>query len=492
MTEGGTLEYDVIVVGGGNAALCAALSAREAGAKVLLMEKAPVEYRGGNCSYTGGGFRFTHGGASELRPLLSDPSSLDGQEDVGAYKPEEYRQDMLERTGGMTDRPLLDRLIAESYPTVRWMAEVGVAFELSLGTREMEKGRPNPRIGVRAVGSGAGLLNMLYTSARRAGVTVVYETKMVALLQDGQGAVCGVACRDSEGTHQVKAGGVVLACGGFEANQEMRLKYLGGAWEQAKVRGSRFNTGDGHRAALELGAKAVGQWTGCHGTPIDLDAPATGSPDSVDRLPRRSYHYGIMLNIRGRRFVDEGEDFALNNFVEMGPTILKQPRGIAFQLFDSKVTDLLEERYGSAAVMERDTLGQVAEGLGLDPAVVEGTVAEFNAAVQEGTFNPGRLDGKRTVGVTPSKSNWAMRIDTPPFRAFRVTGGITYTFGGLKIDTMARVQDTEDRPIPGLYAAGEIVGGFFYYDSLRASGLMHGAVFGRTAGAEAASRRAGG
>jgi tricarballylate dehydrogenase len=328
---------------------------------------------------------------------------------------------------------------------------------------------------------------MHYSAARKLGVEVVYETKMLNLLQDSNGAVNGVRVRDKDGVQDLHAKGVILACGGFEANQEMRLKYLGGPWERAKVRGSKYNTGDGHRAALELGAKVSGQWTGCHATPIDVDAPDTGSPDSVDRLPRRSYPFGIMINLNGQRFVDEGEDFALHNFVEIGRSILEQPQGLAFQIFDGKTTSLLEPRYGSASPTKANTIEELAQKLGLKPQVVARTVEEFNAAAQDGPFDPKKLDGKGTQGLSPPKSNWALPIDTPPFLAYKVTGGITYTFGGLKINRMAQVIDTEDNVIPGLYAAGEIVGGFFYFDSLRASGLMHGAVFGRIGGANAAA-----
>ena len=485
MAEDSGLYFDVIVVGGGNAAMCAALSAREKGARVLLMEKASPLERGGNCPYTGGGFRFTHDGAEDLRPLLADPSVLDGLEDrISPYTAEDYRREMLEKTAGRTDPELLETLIGESYPTVRWMREQGIEFELSgRGAKVM----PGVRVGASAVGSGPGLIAMHYTAARRHGVEVVYETKMLRLLTDDAGDVKGVVAEDAEGVQEIRAGGVVLACGGFEASSDMRAEHLGGHWGQAKVRGSRHNTGDGHRAALEIGARMAGQWKGYHGTPIDADAPATGSPDSVDRLPRRSYPFGVMVNIGGERFVDEGADFALNNFVEMGALILKQPQGIAYQIFDAKVESLLEERYGSAAVVTAETVGELAESLGLDRAKVEGTIAEFNGAVREGEFDPSKLDGKGTKGVEPPKSNWALAIDTPPFSAYRVTGGITYTFGGLKIDTGARVLDGEGMPIRGLYAAGEIVGGFFYFDSLRASGLMHGAVFGRIGGANAAA-----
>ncbi len=484
MAEDSGLFFDVIVVGGGNAAMCAALSAREKGVRVLLMEKATPEERGGNCPYTGGGFRFTHNGAEALRPLLADPSALDGLEDrISPYTAEDYRREMLEKTAGRTNPALLETLIGESYPTVRWMREQGIEFELSgRGARVM----PGVRVGASAVGSGPGLIAMHYTAARRHGVEVVYETKMQRLLRDASGGVRGVMAEDAEGVQEIRAEGVVLACGGFEASSEMRSEHLGVHWGKAKVRGSRHNTGDGHRAALEIGASTAGQWTGFHGTPIDADAPDTGSPDSVDRLPRRSYPFGVMVNTNGERFVDEGKDFALNNFVEMGALILKQPRGIAFQIFDAKSDSLLEERYGSASAVRASSIGELAEKSGLDKAKLEGTIGDFNSSVQEGEFDPLRLDGKGTKGIEPPKSNWARAIDTPPFSAYRVTGGITYTFGGLKINTQAQVLDGEERPIRGLFAAGEIVGGFFYFDSLRASGLMHGAVFGRIGGANAA------
>ena len=490
MAENFGLYFDVIVVGGGNAAMCAALSAKEKGARVLLMEKAAPEERGGNCPYTGGGFRFTHNGTDDLRPLLADPSVLEGLEDaISPYTASDYRREMLEKTAGRTNPKLLATLIAESYPTVLWMRGQGIEFELSgRGARVA----PGVRVGASAVGSGPGLIAMHYTAARRHGVEVVYETKMLRLLTDDSGAVTGVVAEDADGVQEIGAGGVVLACGGFEASSEMRAEHLGGHWGGAKVRGSRHNTGDGHRAASEIGASTAGQWTGYHGTPIDADAPDTGSPDSVDRLPRRSYPFAVMLNMDGERFVDEGSDFALNNFVEMGSLILKQPGGIAYQVFDAKAESLLEERYGSACAVRGSTIGELAEMMGLDRSKVEGTIGKFNAAVQQGEFDPSRMDGKGTEGIEPPKSNWARAIDKPPFSAYRVTGGITYTFGGLKINTRAQVLDGEDRPIPGLFAAGEIVGGFFYFDSLRASGLMHGAVFGRIGGANAAGRMRGG
>ena len=234
MAEDSGLYFDVIVVGGGNAAMCAALSARERGARVLLMEKAAPEERGGNCPYTGGGFRFTHNGAEELRPLLADPSVLEGLEgSISPYTAGEYRREMLEKTEGRTNPELLDTLIEESYPTVLWMRERGIEFELSgRGARVT----PGVRVGASAVGSGPGLIAMHYTAARRHGVEVVYETKMLRLLADGSGVV-GVAAEDSEGVQEIRAGGVVLACGGFEASAGMRAEHLGGHWEGRRCGG---------------------------------------------------------------------------------------------------------------------------------------------------------------------------------------------------------------------------------------------------------------
>jgi tricarballylate dehydrogenase len=279
---------------------------------------------------------------------------------------------------------------------------------------------------------------------------------------------------------------VVLACGGFEANPEMRVKYLGSHWESAKVRGSRYNTGDGHRVALDVGAAPAGQWTGCHGTPIDADAPPAGDLPLTDAMPRRSYPLGIMVNVEGRRFIDEGASFAEQTFVRVGEAVLAQERSMAFQVFDARSAPLLEPRYGGSTPAMSDSIEGLSEDIGINPGVLRGTVDAYNAEAHDAEYAHRLLDGRSTRTLSPAKTNWAIRIDRPPFLAYRVTGGITYTYGGLKIDAEARVLDMEDRPIAGLYAAGEIVGGIFYHGSLRAAGLMHGSVFGRLGGAHAA------
>ena len=481
--------YDVIVVGAGNAALCAALSAREQGANTVVLEKAPASAQGGNCMYTGGGFRFVHEGIEDVRGLLDDLSD-DGVAGISmaSYSPEDFRKHLMAVTHGDTDPELAEVIISQSRPTVEWMHSKGVKWELP-STTSVLAGAPTTipsSVGLRAFESGLGLVQMLTTACRRSGIDVLYETKMLRLIQDSRGAVSGVVVKDADGVHEIGCRGVVLACGGFEANQEMRVKYLGPGWERAKVRGAKYNTGDGHRAALEVGAKPAGQWTGCHATPIDVNAPATGDPGITERMPRRAYPLGITVNLGGRRFVDEGDGFAEQTFVKVGRRILEQERGTAFQVFDSKAIPLLEPRYGVSKAMEANGIPELAEKLGINPAMLTATVDGFNAEAHDGDYAARELDGRSTRTLDPPKSNWAIKIDSPPFVAHTVTGGITYTYGGPKIDTNAQVQDMEDNPIPGLFAAGEIVGGILFHNSLRGGGLMHGAVFGKLAGANAA------
>ena len=485
----GQLSYDVIVVGAGNAALCSALAAREQGAGVVVLEKAPAASQGGNCPFTGGGFRFVHEGVEDLRRLVPELTDEDvSRLSMGAYTAEDFRNHLLAVTRGETDPLLMEMLISQSRPTVDWMHSKGVRWELPAGSRS-SRGAPSVipnSVGLSAWRSGAGLVDMLTTAARRSGVDILYETRMLRLLQDPRGGVCGVVAEDADGVHELQSRAVVLACGGFEANSAMRAEHLGQGWERAKVRGSEHNTGDGHRIALEIGAKPNGQWAGCHATPIDADAPATGDPAVTDSMPRRSYPLGITINREGHRFVDEGEGFAEQTFVKVGGRILQQEEGIAFQIFDGKAVPMLEPRYGVSRREEAGSIRKLGDKLGIDAAALEATVGAFDAGAHDGEYDPRVLDGRSTKTLDPPKSNWAIKIDSPPFVAFPVTGGITYTYGGLKINTGAEVLDMEDKAISGLCAAGEIVGGIFCHDSLRAAGLMHGAVFGRLAGANAA------
>jgi tricarballylate dehydrogenase len=240
--------------------------------------------------------------------------------------------------------------------------------------------------------------------------------------------------------------------------------------------------------ALDIGAQPFGHWSSCHAVAWDLNAPPFGDRQIGELFQKHSYPLGIVVNIKGERFLDEGADFRNYTYAEYGRRILAQPKRVAFQIFDSKVLSLLRAEYRIREVTkaEASTVEELAKKLEIDTEGLVRTVREFNAAVRPGEFNPAILDGKTTQGITPPKTNWALPIDTPPFVGFAVTTGITFTFGGLRITPKGEVLDTENRPIQGLFAAGELVGGLFYYNYPGASGLMSGAVFGRLSGAAAA------
>jgi len=283
----------------------------------------------------------------------------------------------------------------------------------------------------------------------------------------------------------------VLAGGGFQANPEWRARYLGAGWELAKVRGTRFNTGDVIKMALDIGAAPVGNWSGCHAVGWERNAPEFGDLAVGDQFQKHSYPFGIMLNADGKRFVDEGADFRNYTYAKYGRVILNQPGQFAWQVFDAKVKHLLRDEYKIKQVT-KVTAQTLEELVGkLDDVDAKSALAEikaYNAAVKtEILFNPNVKDGRRTEGLAVPKSNWANVLDTPPYEAYAVTCGITFTFGGLRINTEAQVMNTDGEPIPGLYAAGELVGGIFYFNYPGGTGLTNGAVFGKLAGASAAS-----
>jgi tricarballylate dehydrogenase len=491
MTDG----VDVIVVGGGNAALCAALAARERGARVLVLEKAPEAERGGNSLFTGGGFRFAHRGLDDLRQdVLTDLTPAEAQAvEVPPYTEEQFYDDLMRLTEDCASPDLADLLVRRSRPTIVWMATQGVRWILMFNRQSFRVGDRHRFWGglnVEAVGGGAGLVQSLYDRAARMGIEVRYETGARRLLVDRRGAVTGLTVRGPEGFEELPARAVVLACGGFEANPEWRTRYLGPGWELARVRGTRHNVGDGIRMALEIGAQPYGHWSGAHAVAWDLNAPEFGDRKVLDLFQKHSYPLGLVVNVRGERFVDEGADFRNYTYAKYGREILRQPRRTAWQLFDQKVVPLLREEYRIREVtkVEADTIEALAQKCEVDVDGLVRTVREYNAAVQDGAFNPAALDGKGTRGIAPPKSNWAQRLDTPPYVAYGVTCGITFTFGGLRVDGRAAVLDTEDRPISGLYAAGELVGGLFYHNYPGGAGLMSGSVFGRLAGEHAALR----
>ena len=487
-------DYDVIVVGAGNAALAAGVSASEHGARVLVLEKAPLGMRGGNTHWSGGVFRFAFDEPRDLDPLLPGiedtyPRFYEG---VTPYTHDDFMGDLQRLTGGQTDPELSEILVSNSLDTVRWVRDTGqVAMEPAIGLSGVEKDgviRFQRGMVVRSEHEGVGLSGSWFATAEKMGVEVRYESAALALMQDAKGRVSGVKVRGPDGTYEVTANAVVLAAGGFEANTHMRAQYLGSPWDQAKVRGTPHNQGDGLRMALDIGAMAWGQWSGCHSTPISADWGHFAPRELTDKSNRLSYLYGVLINRLGRRFLDEGLDMQLFTYAKYGRIILNEPGGMAFQIFDQKTVHLLEPRYSTSEPIAADTLAELIDKLDIDDkAQAVRTLEEFNAAAKTPeNFDPSLKDGVSTSGLDIEKTNWALKLDAPPFHAYSVTGGITFTFGGLKIDDTARVIGTDWRPLPGLYTCGEMVGGLFHDNYAAGSGLMSGAVFGRIAGRNAA------
>jgi tricarballylate dehydrogenase len=484
----------VIVIGGGNAALCAALAARDGGAEVLVLERAPEPLRGGNSRFTAGAMRVVYDGVDDLMTLMPDLSREESESsDFGVYTREQFFDDMGKITRYRCDPDLAEALIGQSLSTLQWMQSKGVRF-LPLYHKQAFKIDGKFRfwggLTIQAWGGGPGLVDSLTEAAHRAGVQIRYGARGVALLTEGA-AVSGVVVRTGGTEERIKADAVVLASGGFESNTEWRTRYLGPGWDLARVRGTRFNTGDGIRMGLEVGAASRGHWSGCHAVGWDMNAPEFGDLDVGDGFQKHSYPFGILVNADGERFVDEGADFRNFTYAKYGGEVLRQPGQFAWQVFDAKVSDLLRDEYRIRQITkaEADSLEALAPKLeGVDANRFLATVAEFNRAVDTSTpFDPTILDGRATVGLAVPKSNWANPLDTPPFQAFGITCGITFTFGGLHVTSDARVSSEDGSPIPGLFAAGELVGGLFYFNYPGGTGLTSGAVFGRTAGSGAAS-----
>jgi tricarballylate dehydrogenase len=489
---------DVVVVGAGNAALCAALSAAEQGASVLVLERSSEAESGGNTRFTAGAIRCVYDDVDDLRRLM--PDLTDGEvesTDFGTYTAEQFFDDMGRVTEYRTDAELCELLVTRSRDTLLWLRGKGLRFAPIWGRQAFKVGGRFKFWGgltIEAHGGGPGLVDALYSIADRSGVTIAFSARATELIADDEG-VTGVVVKQGGRTRTVRAKAVVLACGGFESNAEWRTRYLGPGWDLAKVRGTRFNTGDGIRMALEIGASPCGNWSGCHAVGWDRNAPEFGDLAVGDNFQKHSYPFAIMLNANGERFVDEGADFRNYTYAKYGRVILSQPGQFAWQIFDRKVTHLQRDEYRIKQVtkVRADTIEELVRKL--DDVNADGALKEirtYNAAVRTDIpFDPNIKDGRRTEGLRIPKSNWANTMDEPPFEAFAVTCGLTFTFGGLRIDRGGNVLDTDMAPIPGLYAAGELVGGLFYFNYPGGTGLMSGAVFGKIAGTSAGERVVG-
>jgi len=486
----------VIVVGGGNAGFCAAQSARDAGAEVTLLEKGVESEAGGNSFYTAGAFRVVHRGVDSVRNVTEDTTTLQRLDDTDLepYTPEQFRADLERVTGGRTDPTMAEILVSESADVVSWLAAHGIEWRLMYERQAYETGGRwvfSGGLAIGTVGGGRGLIEQHARAAKDAGIEVRYGCTVTGLL-GGSGEVHGVRLVDQGGREGVlRADAVVLAAGGFESNPEMREEHLGAGWNLAIVRGNPLNTGEVLQMALDLGATPFGDWSSCHSVAWDSGAPAGGGDrELTNQLTRQSYPIGIVVNSDGKRFVDEGADFRNYTYAKYGREILRQPGGAAWQIFDAVTRPLLrKEEYDSSPISkeEADTIEDLAIALGIDPKGLQRTVEEFNAAIVDRPFDPAVKD-QRASRVQPPKSNWASAIAEPPFYGFAVSCGITFTFGGVRIDEHARVLTGDGTPVGGLFAAGEIAGGLFSGNYPGGSGLTAGTVFARLAGRCAATR----
>src|SRR5882757_10029185 len=485
-------EFDVVVVGAGNAGMCAALAARGQGARVLVLEAAPFDERGGNSRYTAGALRFVYNGVDDLLKLCDLSETELATSDFGTYTSDQYYDDLGRLTDYRSNPDMAELLITKSQETLLWMRSQGIRFA-PMYSRQAFKHDGKfvfwGGLALEAWGGGPGLVEGLFKAAEERQIQVAYEARGEGLIADDDG-VHGVVAKVEGKTTRIPAKAVILASGGFEANAEMRTRYLGPGWDLAKVRGTRFNTGAGIKMALDIGAMPYGNWSGCHAVGWDYNAPEFGDLAVGDNFQKHSYPFAIMVNADGERFCDEGADFRNYTYAKYGREILSQPHQFAWQIFDQQVVHLQRDEYRIRQVTKvvANTIEEFAHKLdGVNAEQFLKSIAEYNKAVRSDIpFNPNVKDGRHTEGLAVNKSNWANTIDQPPFEGYAVTCGLTFTFGGVRITTDGEVLNTDYQPIRGLYAAGELVGGLFYFNYPGGSGLTSGAVFGRIAGSAAA------
>jgi tricarballylate dehydrogenase len=454
-------KYDVLVIGGGNAALCAAISARRSGASVLVLEAAPKFYRGGNTRHTRN-MRCAHDAATDIL--------------TGPYTEEEFFDDLKRITGGQTDEDLAKLMIHDSKDMLNWIVEQGIRWQPSLGGT-LSLGRTNSFF----LGGGRAMLNALYLTAERLGVAVRYDAEVTGL-EIADGMFLSAAVRQGDGTVNVRAAALVAASGGFEANIEWLKQYWGDAADNFLIRGTPYNRGSILKMLLDNAVQEIGDPTQCHAVAIDARAPKF---DGGIITRHDSVVFGIVVNKHAERFYDEGEDIWPKRYAIWGRLVAAQPDQIAYIIFDhSSRNSFMPTLFPP---IEAGSIGELAGKLDLDAGALETTVADFNAAVRPGTFDHTILDDCRTEGLTPPKTHWARRIETPPYYAYPVRPGITFTYLGTRVNRQARMLMKDGKPSANMFAAGEIMAGNVLGKGYAAGiGMTIGSVFGRIAGREAA------
>ena len=450
-----------------------------------------LKEKGGNSRYTNGAYRFAYDGFSDLKkviPNLKNSNSID----YGKYSVADFLRDMNKVTQGKTDKKLSKTLTSKSFETIHWLSKKGLKFTPIKGRQSFKVNGIMKYWGgltLEVDGQGEKLIESMLKITKKNKIDIQYDTAAVDLIYEDN-IVKGVEVISKNKPKTILAKSIILACGGFESSSEMRTRYLGPGWEMAKVRGTKHNTGDGLTMALKIGASPFGNWSGCHAVFHDMNGPEFSDLKISNKYRKISYPWGIVLNADGDRFVDEGEDFRNFTYAKFGKEVIKQPNQIGWQIFDHKVRHMLYPEYDvkSATMVKANSIKELLSKItSINSQKALKTINEYNEAVKdEIKYDPTIKDGKCTEGLKINKTNWANKIDKPPYYAYGVTCGITFTFGGLRVNEKCQVLNKVMKPIKGLYAAGEMIGGIFYFNYPGGSGLTSGAVFGKIAGRSAA------
>ena len=486
---------DVIIVGTGNAGFAAAVSASENGAKVLMLEKASEDYMGGNSALTIH-MRFAYNSFSDLLPLVKDDKQTYNKlynkklqelsEVVTEYTESDYLKDIMNVTSGKSDKILSKELVTNSLPTIKWMNKLGHLWSPTFDN-------PTSANVVSFNGKGYGLMQRWKNIALNKGVNIKYNHQVIDLIKNNEDIISGVVAKTNNENKIYYANSVILACGSFESNAQMRAKYLGEQWRNVKLRGIPNNTGEGLEMAISHGAIPYDDWSTCHASPQDINRPdydLPGENKSGDYWSRYAYPFSIMVNINGNRFIDEGETWRGLTYAKTGKAILEQKNNMAFQLFDSKhVKAGVLKKYKNPTKYQAGTLIDLANKIKItDTANFINNINTFNKAVQSGNYNPHKLDGKKVKNIFPSRSNWALPLDNQPYLAYPVICGMTFCYGGLKTSINGELINKNGDIINGLYAVGEMLGGLWHNNYPSGGGMMAGAVFGKNAGKHASNK----